>query len=49
MNRENHVAGFVANAGIGVGCNIIEKLLARFSNGGGAVDLACSNGAEGSE
>ncbi len=49
MNHKNHVAGFVAFAGVGVGCDVIEKLLARFSNGGGAIDLACGNGAEGGE
>ncbi len=49
MNCENHVAGFVANAGIGVGRDVIEKLLARFGNGGGAVGLACGDGAEGGE
>ncbi len=49
MNRENHVAGFVANSGIGVGCNVIKKLLARLGNGGGAVSLACSDGAESGE
>ncbi len=49
MNRKNHVAGFVANAGVGVGCDVIEKLSARLGNGGGAVGLACGDGAEGGE
>ena len=49
MDGKNHVACMVADAGIGVGSNIIEKLMACFRDSLGAVGLPCRDRAEGGE
>ncbi len=49
VNGKNHVAGFVANARVGVCGNVVEKLLAGFGNCFGAVGLSGGDGAEGGE
>ena len=49
MDGENHVTGMVADAGVGVGSNVIENLMACFGDGLGAVRLSCCDRAEGSE
>jgi len=49
VDGENHVTCMVADAGIGVGNNVIEELMACFCNGLGAIGLSCCDRAEGGE
>ena len=49
MDGENRVTCMVADAGIGVGSNVIEELMACFCDGLGAVGLSCWDRAESGE
>jgi len=49
VDGKNHVTGMVADAGVGVGSNVIKELMACFCDGLGAVGLSCCDRAEGGE
>jgi hypothetical protein len=49
VDGENHVAGMIADADIGVRGNVIEELMACFCDSLGAVGLPCCDRAEGGE
>ncbi len=49
MNSKDHVTCFVADAGVGMGGNVVKELITGSDDGLCAVGLASGNGAEGSE
>ena len=48
VDSENHVTGMVADADIGMHCNVIKELVACFHNRLGSVGFSCRDCAEGS-
>ena len=49
VDGENHVTCLVANASVGMRCNIIKELVACLRDSLGSVGLLCCNCAEGSD
>ncbi len=49
VDGANHVTGMVADAGVGMRCDVIEELMACFCDSLGSVGLPCRDCIEGSE